>query len=152
MPRVLKSLLAIFLGSFTIVVLVMVWAFVIAAGVWPELKTYWENKQPVPPEHIAFKIEIGVNFVAALVGGYVCALVARRREILHAVLLAVFLFGAGTLTALAMAASATEAQKAEMEKSMSKPAWEQLTTPAMLLAGVLTGAFLRGRQAHADKR
>jgi hypothetical protein len=76
-------------------------------------------------------LELGCGLAAAVLGGYVCALVARRRELLHAVVLG------GFALLLGLIGSGAEAGL--------KPQWSSIAIAIVGAIGPVLGARLRLR-------
>ena len=92
-------------------------------------------REPGPYEGpaIVLVLELLGGFIAAVVGGFVCALIARRAEMKHAYALVALLV---PLSAISLYVDAG-----------LKPLWSSLLTPVVAIAGVLLGARLRARRA-----
>ena len=78
-------------------------------------------------------VELGTGLAVAVLGGYVCALVAKRRELVHGIVLAAIVLALGLLTAT-------------MESGM-KPMWSSIGLMIVSTVGVLGGARLRASHA-----
>jgi len=77
-------------------------------------------------------LEVVISLLAALGGGYACALVARRKEVQHAGVLVGLMVVLGVVSAIGEAGL--------------KPLWSSLTILALPPLAVLYGAVLRRRQ------
>ncbi len=76
-------------------------------------------------------LELALGGLAAVGGGYVCGLIARRRELSHGLALAGLIVVLGTVSAV-------------MEAGL-KPMWSSLLLPVAGAVGVIAGSKLRQR-------
>ncbi len=125
----LRSILAILAGYVTIVL-----------GVTSTLAIlFFAARDAFPGEPGPFRgptwilvVELVAGFACAVLGGYVCALVARRRELAHGLVLCAIMLVLGLVSAGA--------------ESGMKPTWSSVALPVVGVLGVLLGA--RWRAAH----
>lgn len=91
------------------------------------------------PEHqpgVAFMLgAIAFAFLAAILGGFVAALVARRAPMRHALGLAGLCVSMWIVSAIG--------------SSGKEPLWFQVCNLVVMLAGVLAGGYLRARQGKS---
>ncbi|HWB76923.1 MAG TPA: hypothetical protein VG755_18275 [Nannocystaceae bacterium] len=125
----LRSILAILAGYVTMILGVTSTLAILFFAVRDELP-----REPGPftgPQWILW-VEIASSLAVAVLGGYVCALVARRREVLHGLVLAGIVLALGLLSAA-------------MESGM-KPMWSSIGVMLAGVLGVIAGA--RWRASH----
>lgn len=125
----LRSILAILAGHLTMILGVTSTLAILMFAARDQLP-----REPGPfhgPAWILW-VEIVSGLAVAVLGGYVCALVARRRELLHGLVLAGIVLALGLLSAA-------------MESGM-KPLWSSIAVTAVGVLGVIAGA--RWRAAH----
>lgn len=133
-----RSGLALAAGFLVVNVLITLWAFVAVMTLWPELAPRPDGTFVFPaPDHPAFKLEMLVNVPVSVLAAYVCARVAKQREVAHVTALAVVL--------LALSA-AYAAGAAGAEFGAAKPMWAHLGTAIGLMAGFAVGTRLWLRQ------
>lgn len=136
--NLVRSGLALAAGFLVVNVLITLWAFVAVMALWPELAPRPDGTFVFPPpDHPAFKLEMLVNVPVSILAAYVCARVARRREVAHVAALA------AVLLALSVA-YATGGAGAEF--GAAKPMWAHLGTAIGLMVGCVVGTRLRLRQ------
>jgi hypothetical protein len=133
----LRSIGAVLLGYVTFMVLITAFAVVFAFALKGKLPD-----PDAPMEPITTKISIAyvvVGFVFGIAAGYVTAWVARRREALHALALAVFTCAIGVLYFI----SRLHAQ------DRVEPLWYLIANLVLPLACVPLGGLLRARHVRA---
>ena len=136
--NLVRSGLALAAGFLVVNVLITLWAFVAVIALWPELAPRPDGTFVFPPpDHPAFKLEMLVNVPVSILAAYVCACVARRREVAHVTALAV---------ALLALSAAYAAGAAGAEFGAAKPMWAHVGTAIGLLIGFVVGTRLRLRQ------
>lgn len=126
----LRSFLAILAGYVTLVLGVtstLAILFFVARDAFPTEPGPWRGPAWV------LVVEIASGFAVAVLGGYVCGLVARRRELAHGLVLA------GIALVLGMVS-------AQMEQGM-KPLWSSIGVALAGAIGIPLGAAWRA--AHA---
>lgn len=141
MSRILRTSAALVSGLIVINGVTLLWAFAVAAAVWPELAPRADGSFSVPPDdHPAYLAEMLTNVFAAALAGFVCARMAKRREIAHVAALGGFLLFASLAYLIGwMGAGFGEA----------KPLWAHAGTAVGLVMGLALGAWLwRRRNAH----
>jgi hypothetical protein len=87
-----------------------------------------------PPAWL-FAAELAVTPIIALAGGYVCAWIARRKELAHGLGLGALMLVLGVVTLF-------------MEHNL-KPLWSSLGVIVLGIAGVVAGARFRGARRRA---
>lgn len=134
----LRSIVAIVAGVVIVNVLITLWAFVAVLAIWPELAPRPDGTYSFPAgNHPAFALEMVVNIPVAVVGAYVCASVARRRETWHVMALGSVLL----LLSVGYAAGSLGA-----EFGAAKPMWAHVGTAIGLVVGLWTGVRLWRRR------
>jgi hypothetical protein len=119
-------------------VFVLGWAFLVVPMAWPALGPAADGSPRfAAPDHIAYKVEMAYNLLTALAASYVCALVAGRREWLHAGVLLLPLLIAGVAYMFGLAGEPF---------ASIKPMWAHVGTELGLILGMWGGVSLRLRQ------
>jgi hypothetical protein len=126
-----RSLLAIVAGYLTMLVIVtgsLGFLFLVFHDAFP--------REPGPYNGPAFVLVLELAFaaIAAIAGGWICALLARRKPLHHAAVLVV------AMTVLGLVSASVEAGL--------KPMWSTIALPIVGAIGVLFGAWLRARQGR----
>lgn len=123
MPGALKSVLAVFSGFLTMVILVMLFT-----GALRMLAPSWfpVDGAPTGPYLIA---NVLYSFLAAVAGGYVAARIASRLPVHHAIALASLVLCMSILSAVYYAAR--------------QPRWYQVLLAVMMPPTVVLGGYVR---------
>jgi hypothetical protein len=127
----LRSVLAVLAGYLTMVVAVtgtLGFLFLVLNDAFPQ------TPGPYTGPAYVLVIELFVALLAATCGGYVCALVARRKPLHHAAALVGLMLVLGAVSLVGEAGL--------------KPLWSTLSIVLLSPLGVLAGAWLRGRHGR----
>lgn len=127
LTTMVRSILAVIGGYVTMVIGVgtlIALLMVIFMGGLPE-----DMSQPYDGPVIVLVLEVVLGGFVAVGGGWVCGLIARRRELRHGVALAGLIGALGVLSA--------------MGEVGLKPVWSLVLVPVAAALGVLAGARLR---------
>jgi hypothetical protein len=91
-----------------------------------------------PPTPAYLAINVAISTVAAIVGGWLCAILAQTRPFLHVAILALLFVTAGLITA-------------RTRQPLHQPDWYVPTVAVLALAGSLFGGWLvmRSRRARS---
>jgi hypothetical protein len=101
------------------------------------------------PSTIWAVVEIIVGLIAAIIGGYTCMAIARKRGAVTALIVVILLLGALGAIPVIMASGAPEAVRdgslSNMEAMMKarQPIWTAIMNPILGVIGVLIGARLK---------
>jgi hypothetical protein len=146
----LRAVLGVIIGYVAMFILVAV-SFTIAYMIMGTEGAFREGSFEVTRSWIVLSIIVGI--VAALLGGVVCAVIARRGSKAPMVL-ALLVLILGLLMAIPAMMPAGEEQPATREGDLSnfeamqqarQPVWIALLNPVIGAAGILLGAALTGR-------
>ena len=120
----LRSILAVIVGYLVLAIPVFILFFAWFGGY---------NPQNLPEPGMGFMLfSLVFGFVFAGGGGYVCALIARRSEMNHAVALAALIVAMSIISIISAAGN--------------EPLWYQLATLVIAVMAVLIGGFVRAGQ------
>jgi len=92
---------------------------------------------PSSPPTSLMVLNVAFGIPCAVLGGYVCALIARRAEVMHALVLGI--------VAEAMSIASLILQLG------SQPLWYGLALVLIVLPSMLAGGYLRANRLHASK-
>lgn len=145
MGRIIGSVIAGYLAMFVLVFALFSLAYTVLGASGAFHPGSWD----VAGSWVALTIVIGL--AAAVVGGYICAAIARDRRgplwLVALVIVLGLLFAIPVLTGGAPAAAGPRPDAVPMFEAMSKavqPTWVALLNPLLGAVGVLIGARLRG--------
>lgn len=127
----LRSALAVLAGYLTMVVAVtgaLGFLFLVFHDAFPQ------TPGPYTGPAYVLVLELVVALLAAICGGYVCALVARRKPLHHAAALAGLMLALGVVSILGEAGM--------------KPLWSTLSIVLASPLAAISGAWLRGRHGR----
>jgi hypothetical protein len=127
----LRSALAVLAGYLTMVVAVtgaLGFLFLVFHDVFPQ------TPGPYTGPTYVLVLELVVALLAAICGGYVCALVARQRPLHHAAALGGLMLALGVVSIIGEAGM--------------KPMWSTLSIVLASPLAAMSGAWLRGRHGR----
>jgi hypothetical protein len=144
-----RSIVAVIVGYVVMFILIMV-TFI---GVFLAMGVEWSFKPASFEASNAWNVmALIANFVIAVVGGFVCAAIARGGKAPLALAIVVFVLGLlfAIPTLFANKANADRVRPAnvsttEAMQNATQPAWVPFTFPILGAAGVLVGAKLKRR-------
>jgi hypothetical protein len=131
---ILRIVLGVIGGYAGMALLIAFWAFVLVPIIWPDLAMVDGEFPQAPLDHPGFVWELPVNFLAGLLGGLACGLIAGKGRRLSATIL-VALMIAGSIPALFY--------------TDLKPLWATIAAPILGGLGIFAVALSLDRRQRA---
>jgi hypothetical protein len=131
---ILRIVLGVIGGYAGMALLIAFWAVVLVPIIWPDLAMVDGELPQAPLDHPGFVWELPVNFLAGLLGGLACGLIAGKGRRLSATIL-VALMIAGSIPALFY--------------TDLKPLWATIAAPILGGLGIFAVALSLDRRQRA---
>ncbi len=128
----LRIVLGVIGGYVGMALLIVFWAFVLVPIIWPDLAMVDGEFPKAPLDHPGFKWELPINFLAGLLGGLACGLIAGKGRRLSATI----------LVALMIAMSIPALFYTDI-----KPLWATLAAPLLGGLGIFAVVLALDRRA-----